>query len=433
MKKLIISLLFGLFIFPTVVFGESSTTTSETEDTKEKQTVEIVTTVSNPLSTKLKVGEETKLTLGKFIGVVPKGEFKEVKTDFIQLDKTGKIKALKVGTTKVTPTFTLSTDSLNEIKKAYLEQNKNLKEEDINFVVKQNEKEMTYEIKEKEKEELIVDTTLSYIVSPTELVVGQTGKVTPKPILGVELAGSFETDKNASIDLKKDGKFVALKAGKFEVKPVFKMSKETEVAIKKAALKKANDKTLTEDNVVFVNKDILYTYPIIIKEATPKKEKVEIELTFSSSPSTLSVGQQGKTIVNSIYGVRPEGTFKPFENEAINIRTDGTFKVLKPGKVSILPNFMISEESKKEVTRAYLKQSKDKTLTEDNLELVFKGSKTLVSIEVVASSTSVNNNNNSNSKGMTKTLPKTGEKQASIWLGFVAILLSVGLFYKKLN
>jgi len=200
-------------------------------------------------------------------------------------------------------------------------------------------------------EEIIVD--FNYSIEKSEFTVGEKGKITVEPVYDVTPKGTFKTEKNEMVDLKEDGSFSLLKAGKTELRPSFTLTKESEQEIKEAYMKKQGIKNRrTEDYELVFSKE-LPSLPITVSELTKTRD---ISYNFKVDTTSLKVGEKGKLSVEPLYGVNPKGQFKPEKNDFIDLKEDGTFTALKAGKTELKPTFTISEESVKEIDAAYVAQ-----------------------------------------------------------------------------
>lgn len=243
--------------------SSTSSSTDETTNTTTEEKVNVsVTTEYTFNKNTLKVNETGILTIKPIYGVTPKGEYKVIDNGIVKIDATGNVTGLKEGKTTINPEFTISEASKKEIKQNYIKEsgNSKLKEENINLVITNQSTDISINVEKKTEpktEKIKVDVTPNFKTNQTNLKVGQTsGKVTVDPIQGVQIKGKFKPVKHEMFEMKEDGTFVGLKAGKVELVPIFEISKESLDAIADVVLKQKGNEGKTRNDVEFITRDI---------------------------------------------------------------------------------------------------------------------------------------------------------------------------------
>lgn len=376
--------------------------------------------------TELNVGDKGEITVEPIYGVTPKGTYAPVKNDDIDLKEDGSFTVLKSGKFELNPSFTLSSDSEKEIKLAYMKENniENGKVDDYVLIIQDIQSSLPINVSQQVKTR---DINFNFEVDTSSLKVGEKGKISVKPLYDVRPKGKFKAEKNEFIDLKEDGSFTALKAGKTSIKPTFTIFEESVIEIDTAYI--AQLENPKEGDTSFPEPAILQEIPIEIKAAD--KEKVSISLDFTATPASLAVDSSGKLTLANIYGVTPKGTFKAGKNEFINLKEDGSYTALQVGKIELKPVFTLSEDSVKEIKEAYIKQENKTNLTVDDIELIYPDTQQIVTINVTEKATITSPTKKPT--GTNKNLPQTSDTSAQplIILGVSTILLGCGVLVIK--
>lgn len=200
-----------------------------------------------------------------------------------------------------------------------------------------------------------VPVRITYTSDKTEFTVGETGKLSVEPILGVKPKGTFKPTKDEFIDLKADGTYTTLSIGKTNITPSFELSEESITSIKEAYIKENSLTNVALDDIELAYQDIqsFVTVTIIGKNTG---ETRDIGSNFKSDTTKLKVGQTGKISVEPLYNIVPKGKFTPEKNEYFELKEDGTFTALKSGEAIIIPNFTIEADSLAEINAAYVRQ-----------------------------------------------------------------------------
>ena len=263
--------------------GESTTETVET-----KVGVHITTEISFNKEN-FKVDEVGALTLKPIYGVTPKGQFKAINNGIVKLEANGKLTGLKAGKTSIKPEFTISEASKKEIKQGYIKESKrkDLKEEDIDLIINSQTTDISINVEKKTEpkvKKIQVDITPTFKTNNTQMKVGAIGgKVSVAPIQGVEVKGKFKPVKDSMFEMKEDGSFVGLKAGRVELVPSFEISKESLDAIANQVLKQKGNEGRKRSDIEFVNKDIA--------------QVVKLEFTSTNNNNNNSNNNSGKQYV----------------------------------------------------------------------------------------------------------------------------------------
>lgn len=161
-------------------------------------------------------GSTGQLSVEKFEGIELKGTFKEITNNpNIELRTDGTWTAKKDGITKLTPIFSLSVETVNEIKKKYPGVEISWKDiADVVNVTINPSKE--------------IDLTINFTPNSITTQVGETGKLSVGKFVDIEIKGAYrEIKDNPYIELTSDGTWIAKKVGTTELVPTFDISEET--------------------------------------------------------------------------------------------------------------------------------------------------------------------------------------------------------------
>ena len=224
-----------------------------------------------------------------------------------------------------------------------------------------------------EAQEIVTGVNVDIICTSdkTNLNVGESGKLSIKPIYGVTPEGTFTPQKNAFFELNEDGTFKTLSVGETSITPAFTLSEESIKKIKLAYLKENHSEGANLDNIHILPQTI-QAIPVTISNITENETApITISYNFEASTTDLKVGQSGKLTVNKIHGVIPTGKFRPYKDEFIELKEDGTYTALKVGKTTFIPSFTISDESYLEMKKLYIQEHSDENLTLDDVNLAF--------------------------------------------------------------
>lgn len=392
------------------------------------------------------VGETGKITREPFEGVQMTGDFKPIKTSSFELTKEGDFKSQKAGEEILQFEYILSPETEKKLKENYI---KNAKEEltvdDITITDNGKISSLSIEVKEKETppEKVTLEIVKAYTVDKSTLKVGEAGQVKVKPLKGIELTGDYKVIDNANVSLDKNGRLVAKKEGKTNIRPELMLSENSKKAVKEQYIKESGRDNLKLEDITIVEKNQEEPLTIQVnKKEEPKAEKLSIDVTptFSLNKQSFQVGETGgKLTVNPLHGVQVKGKFKEIKNPVIDFKTDGSFIGMQAGSVELAPSFEIAKESLDEIANVFLKKSENAHFTRQDVEFVHKDVQPIFPITFTSPS---GNNNNNNSGGKSaknyvpveekRTLPQTGENRS--WfismLGAISLLGS-GLIFKR--
>ncbi|MDT2661352.1 LPXTG cell wall anchor domain-containing protein [Enterococcus hulanensis] len=311
----------------------ASTISSKSESINEKdqgekrKELEIPVTVSPTTITAIE-GNTGKLSVEKFEGIEIKGTFKEIKNNsYIELKKDGTWMAKKAGITKLAPIFEPSAETIKEIEKKY-------PETDISWRAIAQTINVT--VNKRKELEIPINLTTTAITA----IEGGTGKLGLGKYEGIEIKGMFkEIKNNPIIELKKDGTWMAKKAGTTELTPSFDISKETINAI---------EKKYPETDIAWL--DIVQSVKVTINE----RKAISVIPQFSPYSIAAIEGESGKLTVEKYEGIELKGTFKEIkDNPNIELSKDGVWKAKAAGETKITPIFDVSEETIKEIKMKY--------------------------------------------------------------------------------
>ncbi len=460
MKKSYLGIvLISSFLFSVTTFAESFDQTKSSidveavakEDATVNQKVRIdVTTDFSIDQQKIEVGSSAKLRVNPILGVEVEGEFKEFVDPSVQIKKDGSVIALKEGMTTITPEYTLSDETEENVKKAYIKLpgNEKLKVDDIILVKKEIQHVFRMEVlKPAESKKHQIDMTPTFSINKDKLDVGESAKVRIEPILGVELKVEYKPYKDKYIDLKKDGTITALKPTKAAtIRPVCSISEESYSNIKQAYIKQEGNSDVSENEIQFSIKE---NAPLLSIEIN--KVFVPLNWTVNIDKTTIKVGEVTSFYLAPQYGYTPKGTYLVANSDIVKATKEGLITGLKPGKELISANYTFSEDEVDKIKEAFLKEKKLDNLAKEDLELGDRPTNNVMfNIEVIPTSSTndkdqgqhsadkinpVNRTDNKKSYAPVKKLPKTGEAQdsKSILWGFLLMggVTSFSFFRKK--
>ncbi|MGX7024671.1 LPXTG cell wall anchor domain-containing protein [Vagococcus hydrophili] len=423
MKKSLFGLILGgTLLFSATAYAENlvKDEISKPEKTEDVQNNKVKIDVKESYSidqSKIELGKSTQLHVSPIMGVELEGTFGLVnENDLVKVSETGEVKSLKVGKTKIAPTFKMSEKTKKEIKQAYIKQpgNENIKEEDIEFVVRENLQLIPIEIVDStQKSEHKIDITPQFIFNQKKLEVGNKETIKVAPILGVELKGEFKNFSDKYLQLSTTGEVTALKPNsKAVLSPEFIISEGSLKEIKQAYIKQSGHDNIKEDEIVFIQKDVR---PLI---------QIEIPLinmgvfeNYTINKTKLSVGETGQVTVKYKYDIKYIGKFTPIKNEFIEMNENGEFKALKAGKTTIVPIFKLSEEGLTELKKEYIKENNLKNIDVEDLTEGPRPTKapTFFAIEILPTNTgNANKDNGKTYASVNKKLPQTNERTSLI-------------------
>ena len=273
-------------------------------------------------------GQSGRIRVQKIEDIEIKGTFQEIKNNpYIDLSGDGSWIAKKAGKTTITPIFDVSKETLNKLKEKYPDNEINW--EDTLQVI-------PISISEMEEITLPIDFSIDSITT-TE---GQSGMLNVKKFEDIELNGYFQEIKdNPYIELSQDGAWIAKKAGKTTITPIFTVSHETLEKIRQ----KYPDCEINWE-------DIAPAIPVTISE----KKKINLPINFSANSITTTEGQSGKLSVQKFEDIELNGIFQEIkDNPYIELSQDGSWTAKKAGKTTITPIFDISEAALEKIREKY--------------------------------------------------------------------------------
>lgn len=413
MKKVVL----GITLFSTLLLanpgqGFADKVSDKADQTQteiiKKSNVDSIFTVDNK---KININGTGKISLKPVYGVKLEGKFESLKNENLELKSDGTYTGLKTGKTTISPVFNLTDESFKDLEKVYQEKTGNQLDKEQPLKMSPVEIEVT------NKKQVELKLSDEFQIDQKVLAVGDVAKVKRASINGVEVKGTFKTQKSDIANLKEDGTLTALKEGADTLKIDFELSQESEQAIKKAYIKESSDKELKESDITLLETDKNSELKFEVKQAAPieettettsetvkeesgtsKEETEETEETSEVTPtkqvdysikkeyvtdkSSYKVGETGKVSVKAIDGVELKGEFKSLTNDFVKLSSTGELTILKAGTTQITPEFILSDTSKKELKQNYIKSSGNSELKEADVNLVETNDSSAISLTI---------------------------------------------------
>lgn len=118
-----------------------------------------------------------------------------------------------------------------------------------------------------------------------------------------------------------------------------------------------------------------------------KKDKVKLDVksTFSINTDKIEVGKSAQLSVAPVLGVKLEGEYTSSKNKVVEVTKTGEVKGLKAGKTTIGPVYLLSDKTKEDIKKAYIKQPGHEEIAIEDVELVVSMKQQVIPIEVVTS------------------------------------------------
>ncbi len=367
MKKKIL----GIVFLSVVMLGQSNVLA--VEESKPKEDVEQVAEKQNANfknytidHTKINIDGSGVITLGKVNETQLEGKFVPIKNEFVELKEDGTFIGLKAGKTKLTPVVILSEKSLKELNQA-----------DIAKTLLDNQKisqitlePLELEIQDRKQE--IVTITSGYTLSSKTVKEKESITISREAYKGIALKGSYKPVNNQYASLSDTGVIKGLKKGKTTLNVEYTINEQTVNEIKKAHLKELNKPELTVDDITVVDQNKQSSVPVEVLANEPKEETIELPIKkeYVLDKSTIKLNETAKVSIKDIHGVKVAGDFKEANSDWGTLNKAGILTPKKAGSLKLVPDFVISEASKKAIKESYIKESGKDNLKVENINLV---------------------------------------------------------------
>lgn len=367
MKKKIL----GIVFLSVVMLGQSNVLA--VEESKPKEDVEQVAEKQNANfknytidQTKINIDGSGVITLGKVNATQLEGKFVPIKNEFVELKEDGTFIGLKAGKTKLTPVVILSEKSLKE-----------LNQTDVAKTLSDNQKTsqitlepLELEIQDRKQE--IVTITSGYTLSSKTVKEKESITISREAYKGTALKGSYKPVNNQYASLSDTGVIKGLKKGKTALDVEYTINEQTVNEIKKAHLKELNKPELTVDDITVVDQNKQSSVPVEVLANEPKEETIELPIKkeYVLDKSTIKLNETAKVSIKDIYGVKVAGDFKEANSDWGTLNKAGILTPKKAGSLKLVPDFVISEASKKAIKESYIKESGKDNLKVENINLV---------------------------------------------------------------
>ena len=367
MKKKIL----GIVLLSVVMLGQSNVLA--VEESKPKEDVEQVAEKQNANfknytidQTKINIDGSGVITLGKVNETQLEGKFVPIKNEFVELKEDGTFIGLKAGKTKLTPVVILSEKSLKE-----------LNQTDIAKTLLDNQKTsqitlepLELEIQDRKQE--MVTITSGYTLSSKTVKEKESITISREAYKGTALKGSYKPVNNQYASLSDTGVIKGLKKGKTTLDVEYTINEQTVNEIKKAHLKELNKPELTVDDITVVDQNKQSSVPVEVLANEPKEETIELPIKkeYVLDKSTIKLNETAKVSIKDIYGVKVAGDFKEANSDWGTLNKAGILTPKKAGSLKLVPDFVISEASKKAIKESYIKESGKDNLKVENINLV---------------------------------------------------------------
>lgn len=367
MKKKIL----GIVLLSVVMLGQSNVLA--VEESKPKEDVEQVAEKQNINfknytidQTKINIDGSGVITLGKVNETQLEGKFVPTKNEFVELKEDGTFIGLKAGKTKLTPVVILSEKSLKE-----------LNQTDVAKTLLDNQKtsQITLEPIELEiqnRKQEIVTITSGYTLSSKIVKEKESITISREAYKGIALKGSYKPVNNQYASLSDTGVIKGLKKGKTTLDVEYRINEQTVNEIKKAHLKELNKPKLTVDDITVVDQNKQSSVAVEVLANEPKEETIELPIKkeYVLDKSTIKLNETAKVSIKDIYGVKVAGDFKEANSDWGTLNKAGILTPKKAGSLKLVPDFVISEASKKAIKESYIKESGKDNLKVENINLV---------------------------------------------------------------
>lgn len=367
MKKKIL----GIVLLSVVMLGQSNVLA--VEESKPKEDVEQVAERQNANfknytidQTKINIDGSGVITLGKVNETQLEGKFVPIKNEFVELKEDGTFIGLKAGKTKLTPVVILSEKSLKE-----------LNQTDVAKTLLDNQKTnqitlepLELEIQDRKQE--IVTITSGYTLSSKTVKEKESITISREAYKGTALKGSYKPVNNQYASLSDTGVIEGLKKGKTTLDVEYTINEQTVNEIKKAHLKELNKPELTADDITVVDQNKQFSVAVEVLANEPKEETIELPIKkeYVLDKSTIKLNETAKVSIKDIYGVKVAGDFKEANSDWGTLNKAGILTPKKAGSLKLVPDFVISEASKKAIKESYIKESGKDNLKVENINLV---------------------------------------------------------------
>lgn len=367
MKKKIL----GIVLLSVVILGQSNVLA--VEESKPKEDVEQVAEKQNANfknytidQTKINIDGSGVITLGKVNETQLEGKFVPTKNEFVELKEDGTFIGLKAGKTKLTPVVILSEKSLKE-----------LNQTDVAKTLLDNQKTsqitlepLELEIQDRKQE--MVTITSGYTLSSKTVKEKESITISREAYKGTALKGSYKPVNNQYASLSDTGVIKGLKKGKTTLDVEYTINEQTVNEIKKAHLKELNKPELTVDDITVVDQNKQSSVAVEVLANEPKEETIELPIKkeYVLDKSTIKLNETAKVSIKDIYGVKVAGDFKEANSDWGTFNKAGILTPKKAGSLKLVPDFVISEASKKAIKESYIKESGKDNLKVENINLV---------------------------------------------------------------
>ena len=336
-----------------------------------------------------------------FDGIDLKGKFKETKTNFIEVDSTGKWKALKTAENEKTILeYVFNQDTQDKLNEMY-------PNEDFSKPFKTEEVNVTF--KEVDKEDANIQ--LEIVGGQLKEVKGQL-KVKVKD--GQELTGKFKplTEKEP-MTLTEDGAYEIGEKARYN-----KLNQKVTFILDTKSYDALSQLEVNEGKNVAKEYDVTVT----------KQAQKDITVTFKNQGINTQIGGKGRLLPNeNIEGIKMDEQemkdlrFKPLtDNDFLTIDELGNWEAKKTGNGPLYPAVVLSETTMKKLAEAF---------PDNDLNIV--GEK--VDVSITQSGSNSGNGTNNKKYEPVSNLPQTGEEKMKFAgvIGLVVIALAGVLFFFK--
>jgi hypothetical protein len=216
----------------------------------------------------------------------------------------------------------------------------------------------------------------NYTIDQTKINIDGSGVITLGKVNETQLEGKFVPIKNEFVELKEDGTFIGLKAGKTKLTPV--------VILSEKSLKELNQADVAKTLLDNQKTSQITLEPLELEIQDRKQEIVTITSGYTLSSKTVKE-KESITISREAYkGTALKGSYKPVNNQYASLSDTGVIKGLKKGKTTLDVEYTINEQTVNEIKKAHLKELNKPELTVDDITVVDQNKQSSVPVEVLA-------------------------------------------------
>jgi LPXTG-motif cell wall-anchored protein len=228
------------------------------------------------------------------------------------------------------------------------------------------------ELEIQDRKQEIVTITSGYTLSSKTVKEKESITISREAYKGTALKGSYKPVNNQYASLSDTGVIKGLKKGKTTLDVEYTINEQTVNEIKKAHLKELNKPELTVDDITVVDQNKQSSVPVEVLANEPKEETIELPIKkeYVLDKSTIKLNETAKVSIKDIYGVKVAGDFKEANSDWGTLNKAGILTPKKAGSLKLVPDFVISEASKKAIKESYIKESGKDNLKVENINLV---------------------------------------------------------------